>query len=471
MGRLARRMASSYSAIRNDVFKFCDALNFSPTWQQKELLELVQKPLPRRKKIAVKSGKGPGKTTISVVVALWWCIRNHGVKIILTAPTMRQCKDVWLAEARRIMAQADPWLQKVIKITSTKIVVGNNPDWGVQTMTATSEEAAQGFHEKNLKVICEEASGIPRKLMRALTDTLSNPNSAMLQIGNPNSRDCDFFDCFNKKRDQWETLTFNAEQTPASEWFDPQRNRELEEEFGRDSDIYRIGVLGEFPHADPDCVMSSDDLERVAQKKLLLPSARLSRVKQFGLDFARFGGDELTLYRRSGEAIVQWTRMCRVDPSTLVNKAFEWQVDAGWRNDQCWYVPDAGGMGQGIMHKFYDAEKQVLEFHNGGSAIETQKYANKITEAWFNLAKKVKKEACYIPNDNQLIQQLCTRRYFVNKKGLMVLESKDDYMKRGHDSPDRADGCTMAFYDQVVAAEGAVSGGYGSGKMLGVNHR
>lgn len=470
MGRLTRLLEANYRAVRSDVYKFCQALNFAPTWQQRQLLDLAQQRVPRQR-IAVKSGKGPGKTTISGVLGVWWALQHFGTKVLVTAPTMRQCKDVWLAEVRRTMNNADPWLQQLVKVTSTKVVIAGHPDWGVQTMTATSPEAAQGFHEKNLKVIVEEASGVPRALVQALKDTLTNPNSAMLQIGNPNTRDCAFFDCFNSDRGNWQTLTFNAEETPASEFFDPRRNQECEEEFGRDSDVYRVAVLGEFPHADPNCVLSSEDLEKCTARNLLLPSARLSGVKQMGLDFARFGGDELTLYRRSGEAVVQWDRMVRCDPSLLVNLAFKWQLDCGWGNEECLYVADAGGMGQGIMHKFYDADKRIMEFHNGGSAVQGQRYANRVTEAWFGLAKKVRAGACYIPDDNILIQQLCSRQYAMDKKGRIVLETKDNYIKRGHSSPDRADGLVMAFYDEAEVEDGAVSGGYGTGSAVGQGHR
>lgn len=471
MGRAARRLSANYEAVRYDVFKFCRALNYTPTWQQRELLEIVQRQT-QRQRIAVKSGKGPGKTTTSGVIALWWAIKNYGTKIILTAPTMRQCKDQWLSEVRRTMDKADPWLRQLIKVTSTRVVIGGNSDWGIQIVTATNPEALAGWHEKNLKVIVEEASGVDRTLIQTLVDTLSNPNSALLMIGNPTSRESKFFECFNSERSKWETLTFNAEETPASEFFDPRRNQELEEEFGRDSDVYRIAVLGEFPHSDPNCVISSEALEKVTEQSLLLKAARMSSVKQTGLDFARFGGDENVAFRRSGEALVQWTRMARVDPSILVDKAFSWQLDCGWRDQDCWYVADAGGMGQGIMHRFYDAGKQILEFHNGGAAVEGQKYANLVTEAWWNFAQKVKAGRCYIPKDNLLIQQLCSRQYYMNKKGRIVLESKDDYMKRGHDSPDRADACVMAFYDQTVAAAGAVSGGYGTtGRSVGIKHR
>jgi len=233
-----------------------------------------------------------------------------------------------------------------------------------------------------------------------------------------------------------------------------------------------VRVLGQFPNADANCVLSSEVLEKIAGKQQQLYKAtKFSSDRQFGIDLARFGGDESTIYRRSGEAIVQWARMSRTDPSLVVDQAFKWQLEAGWKNDGCWYVPDAGGIGQGIMHRFYEADKQVLEFHNGGRAVRGDLYGDKVSEAWFGFAKKANKGLCYIPNDNVLIQQLCGRRYYMNRKSKIVLETKDEYMKRGSDSPDRADGCVMAFYDQVEEAAGAVSGGRHQRHQVGVTTR
>lgn len=455
MNRRRRLLEANYQAVRKNVFAFCKALNFRPTAQQRELLEIVQRQVPRQK-IAIKSGKGPGKSKVSGVVALWWALKNYGAKVIMTAPTMRQCRDQWLDDVRKTMLEADPWLQGLVKVPSTKAVIAGNPSWGIQVVTATTKEALQGWHNDNLKIVVDEASGMDRGLIQTLVDTQSNEDCAMLMIGNPTNRESYFFDCFNTKRAQWECLTWNAEDTPKSRFFDPKRNEELLEEFGRDSDVYRMAVLGEFPHADPNCVLSSEELEKVVDRKTMVRCAGLSGARQMGLDFARFGGDELTLFRRSGEAIVQWTRMVRVDPNRLVDLAFKWQLDCGWRNEDCWYIPDAGGMGQGVMDRFYQAEKQVLEFHNGSAAVESNKYANKMTEAWFNLARKVRRRKVYLPNDGLLLQQLCTRQYHVNSKGLIILETKDDYKKRGHQSPDRADGLVMAFYDEVVAAANSV---------------
>lgn len=470
MSKLSRLFGQAYEYIKADIFRFCDMMHFTPTWQQAELLECVQR---GDKQIAVRSGQGPGKTTVTVVVALWRCLQAENAMTVLTAPTMRQCREVWLAEARKLLPKADPILQRLIDVTQTKIQIAGNPDWGVKTVTANREENAQGFHDPNMTIIGEEGSGIPRKIIEQFEGTASNPNSLFLLIGNPNTRDCYFFDAFHGKKAQWTGLHWNAEETPESAFFTHERNWKLEEQYGRDSDIYRIRVLGEFPKTDPDCVIGSEQLEIVTDIRRMRDAALRRTLdgrfaRQFGLDFARKGGDESTMFRRSGEAIVQWDRWAHREPSDAVLEAFKWQKIAGWTNEDCIYVPDATGMGQGVLHMFYDKNKRVLEFHNHGRAADTAKYENRVTEAWFGLRDKVKAGTPYIPNDPMLLQQLTTRRYYMTRKGKLCLESKDEYMDRGHESPDRADGLVMCMYDQIHAVA-HLSTAQGGGRTVGTD--
>lgn len=447
MPSFADSFNEAYPILANDIFAFCRALNFDPTWQQEQLLGCVQR---GDRRIACRSGKGPGKTGCSSVVGLWRTFRRYKALTILTSPTMRQCTNVWLAEARRRLEKADSWLQKFIKITKTKVEIAEDPDWSIQAVTATAVTNAQGYHHPNLTVMGEEAGGIEREILQAFKDTLTNPDSMMCLIGNPTTRDSAFFDCFNKDGRFWTKLRWNAEETPESDWFSYARNREIELQFGRDSDVYRISVLGEFPNVDPDCVMGDEDVIASMDRRLVMPCVRLSGVKQIGHDFARYGGDENTLYRRSGEAIVEHRVMPRVDPSEAVAEGWRMQHNAGWRDHECQYVCDAGGMGQGLMHLYHDAGKRIVEFQSNETANDTEQYANRITEAYFELAKKIKAKRFYIPYDQLLATQLSTRRYFVNKNGQLILESKDDYEKRGYDSPDRADGVVLTAYDPTI---------------------
>lgn len=467
MGRWARRFEPFYEAISQDIFKFCEAMNFKPTKQQRALFLRVQR---GDKRIAVKSGQGPGKTTASVIIGLWRTLRHPDAMTVVTAPTMRQCTVVWLTEARRLLKKADPQLQRFVEITNTKIIIGGREEWGVKTVTATKPEAAQGLHEKNMTIIAEEASGIDRPLIEQFEGTSTNPGALFLQIGNPNTRDCAFFDCFHAMRDFWSCLTFNAEDTARDhpEILSPENHEYLAFKYGRDSDVYRVRVLGEFPRTDPRCIIGMEDAEACTRTSILA-MAKIPRylrgawspAKQFGIDYARFGGDESVLARRSGNSIVDFETFNHTEPEDVIARAFAIQSRAGWKNDETWYVSDATGMGQGLQTNFRNAGKTWMEFHNHGVA-QSVEFDNKITEAWFHLGALMKAHECHIPLDQRLLQQLTTRQYYLTKKGKMIAETKDEYEKRGFDSPDRADGTVMSFYENLTA--GAKVSGKGVAK-------
>jgi len=446
--RLGRSWEKLYPEIRNDIFAYSHYLNWKPTSQQCDVLELImeEKHLPigeRKQRVAVKSGQGPGKTTLSGVAMSWVVLQYLDTLGVVTAPTMRQCKEVWLAEFRRTLSNAHPILRRVIKVTKSKVIFAGRPGWQIILVSSSKPENAQGFHQERLIFLVEEAAGVPREIQEQIKGTLSNEDSMLICIGNPNLRDCAFFDCFNKDRVLWNTFTMNAEE---SEIVSKANIAKLEAEFGRNSDVFRVRVLGEFPLQDPNTVMSSDDLE-ACTKNNMLKFSQMGPVRQFGLDFARFGSDESVVVQRKGMATLSYKTFAKREPIDVCNYSFHLQLSCGWGGDTI-FVPDAGGMGQGVMHAFKG--KKYLEFHSEGVPTKPE-YANRITEAYFGFAEKAKARSIHIPNDPHLIHQLSSRQYYINAKGQLILEKKEDFVKRVGVSPDRGDAMVLAFYDRPMA--------------------
>ena len=457
--RLLKQWRKIYEECRQNIFILCQYLYFNPTYQQKEILKLVQLERDlsikkRKKRIAVKSGQGPGKTAVSNIVALWRALQYVNSLCQVTAPTMRQAKYVWLSTFRKMLQKSHPILQKFITVTKSDVRIGGSdyPDWGIKLATATKPENFQGVHDERLTFIVDEASGVDRTIIETIKGTLTNPDSLLLMIGNPNTRDCAFFDCFNRFVREWHIFTMNAEESPI---VDKENIRKLEEEFGRDSDVFRVRVLGEFPYMDPNCVISSEDLWKCVENDPYKAVKAALGEFRFGIDLARFGDAESVIYRRSGYAVVENRIFVKKDPNDVVDIAFEMQKKAGWENDKCLYVVDAGGMGQGVMRNFYKTDRRVMEFHTEGTAFDNQ-YANKMTEAFFHISKLAKGGILYLPNDYRLIQQLSSRLYFINKKGKIILETKKEYVDRGYESPDRADAFAMCFYPNAAAGSNLI---------------
>jgi phage terminase large subunit len=438
-----------YRAIRDDPFALCRLLKFEPTDQQCQLLRDVAAGYRR---VACRSGQGTGKSRLAALIALWRVLRAPGARVIVTAPSMRQCQDVIMQELRILMTHAPQFLKELLNFTTRKVAVGkrmkdddDRPDWGILCVTASDPRNAQGYHGDQLTFIVDEASGVPRAIIEQIEGTLGQITGDFLhlQIGNPNTADCAFYDCWHTKRRFWKSHTFNAEESPL---VSPEHCAYLRESYGEESDTYRVRVLGQFPSMEPNAVLNIDDLE-ACTKTSMVDMAMLQGRKQFGIDLARFGSDESVIYRKQGRAVVEWKIFAKKEPGDVVAYAFGLQTDAGWRDGDCYYVPDAGGMGQGVMLMFKQASKRYLEFHTQGTPRDSRQFYDRMTEAWWCFRKLCKARLAHIPNDPVLLEQLSTRLY-VLKDGKFKIESKDDYKKRTEkSSPDRADALVMAFYE------------------------
>ena len=449
-----------YRRIRKDVFALCRLLNFEPTKQQAELFRAV---MDGHKRIAVKSGQGTGKTTASAILAIWRVIQREESKVIVTAPSMRQVQDVFMAEIRRLINRGPKRFQEMFFFTIRKVYVGrrgkdddSRVDWGIQGVTATDPRNAQGYHGDNISFFIDESSGVPRPIIEQIEGTLTQPENDFLHLhtGNPNTQDCAFYDFFTKARHDWKCLTFDALSSPR---VSREHCEYMKRIYGERSDVYRVRVLGEFPTMEANAIIALDDLEACA-KNDYLECVRATRDKQFGIDLARYGSDESVIVQRSGLAVVNFECFARVDPNKVVKRAFVLQGESHWEDDECIYVADADGMGQGVMERFHDADKELHEFHT--SAIPSRDhFHDKMSEAWFGLARLVKQRKIWLPNDPDLIEQLSCRFYEVTDKGKVKVESKKKYRERTErSSPDRADAMVMAFYDGAMSQAKVTTG-------------
>lgn len=445
-----------YPEIRRDIFRLCDYLNFIPSSQQADLFRKIQEDQQKSFKdqvqhFATKSGQGVGKTRASCIIMLWRQIQEVDSLGIVTAPTMRQLKTVWLAEFRRMINESHPIIRKFVKVRKTCVLFGNRDNWVINLLSASKPEAAQGLHEPHMTIMVDEASGMEREFMEQLKGTSTHKDLLFFQIGNPNRRDSDFFDCFNKNREHWICTTFSAAE---SELVTEEHIKRIAAEYGEDSDVYRVRVLGEFPGEDAEAIMSMDDLEACSNNDPIEFSSANSN-RSFGIDLARFGSNESVITQRKGNAVIEMKVIVKTEPSDVLKRAIFMQESCGWKDAS--FIVDAGGMGQGCINVLYENGKNVCEFHSE-SRSSKRDYSNRITEAYFEFAKLVKKRSVAIPKDNMLLRQLATRSYGFDKNNKLKIESKDKYSERFESdgvkysgSPDRADSVVMSFHDAFIS--------------------
>jgi len=401
--------------------------------------------------LSVKSGQGGGKTFTENFIAAHWVARFHGAKMRVLANSMDQLKDVWMSEFRQTLARSPiEWMTDFFRVRTKDIQIGGDPDWGIRMLSAKDETATAGRHHKHLGIIIDEISGVDRSIIETILGTLTNEDKLCAVFGNPTKRDTYQFDTFNSLADEWWRYTINCEESPIA---DKAQIRKLQRMYGRDSDVYRVRVLGEFPLRDSNSIMSSDDIEACmvdGGRKFCLMN---SSLKQIGIDVARGGNDESTAYFRSGHSIVDHIISINREAMDFAGLVFLKAKARDWRDKDTLYVPDADGLGGGAMGCFTD--KRTLEFHGSGSSFDPM-FENMVTEAWFNMRELVSNRVCYLPNDPLLTKQLATRNYRILTNGKIMVEPKDMWKKRMQEkrSSDRADGVIYAFYDADGVQEG-----------------
>lgn len=163
-----------------------------------------------------------------------------------------------------------------------------------------------------------------------------------------------------------------------------------------------------------------------------------------GADIARMGGDRIVFWKRKGLKTIQTethTKLRTTETCDLLEKFADFNKDLEIRVDD---TGVGGGVTDEMMKRGY---KNILAVNFGAKAIDTDKYPNWISEAWFHMSSIIKDVE--LPMNSDLLMELTTRQWKMDNKGKRRVEGKDDYKKRGFRSPDLADAAIICFAREV----------------------
>jgi len=269
----------------------------------------------------------------------------------------------------------------------------------------------------------------------ALTD--EDTEIIWIAFGNPTKRSGKFFDCFNKQRHRWNAKHVDARTVPGT---NKKLHRQYEEDYGDDSDFFRVRVTGQFPRVDDDQFISTDDVIRARRIEPVFDAAAPLIMS---VDIARKGSNASVMaFRRGHDA-----------------RAKPWQVRRGLTNPQLvdWiagniqqYKPDAvvidgDGIGMMTIDDLRALKYKIIDFH-GGQKVDGFEYYNKRAKSYGECKKDLMRGVLAIPDEDQLQTDLTSIQYgFSSDRGAIQLESKEDMAARGVASPDWGDALAMTY--------------------------
>ena len=172
-------------------------------------------------RMATASGRGIGKSALVSWLILWMLATRIGSTTIVSANSEAQLRSVtwaevtkWLAllmnshwfevSATRVMPAK--WLAEIVERDLKK----GTRYWSVEGRLWSEEnpDAYAGVHNYDgVMVIFDEASGIPDPIWSVTAGffTENTPNRFWLSFSNPRRNEGYFYECFNAKREFWQT--------------------------------------------------------------------------------------------------------------------------------------------------------------------------------------------------------------------------------------------------------------------------
>lgn len=403
--------------------------------------------------LARTSGHGIGKSAL-VAWIIWWAVSTfEDTRGVVTANTENQLKTkTWVEVAKwhRLFIAKD-----LFKFTATAIF-SSDPEhektWRIDMVpwSERNTEAFAGLHNqgKRILVVYDEASAIPDVIWEVTEGALTDRNTQIIWVcfGNPTRNKGRFRECFpgGKFAHRWKSAAIDSRTVSFT---DKKQIARWAQDYGEDSDFFRVRVRGVFPRVDSESFIPYDLAKGAVGREVGLPNANVI----LGVDVGRFGDDPSVIYPRQGlDASSRPPEVLYgIDTMSLVKKV----VEAFHRYNATWVFVDEGGVGGGVVDRLRQLRIPVIGVDFGakaqGSASQLGvKYANRRAEIWGELRDWLPRGSIVerlAGSDLTLVDELVGPNYGLNNAEAILLESKKDMRRRGVPSPNAADALALTF--------------------------
>lgn len=433
-------------------------------WQDKCLKEMadyirdarihkqIHGEVPEMFRKAIASGRGIGKSACFSWLAHWLVSTRLGASVWVAANGEPQLKTKTFPEIAKWvnLGVNSHWFD----VNATSIMPAKwfaelvskdlkiDPKyWYIQAQLWSEEnpDAFAGAHNGYGEMyLFDEASGIPKPIWVVAQGVFTEQiiDRYWLAFSNFRRNDGAFFECHNKNRESWRPESINALEV---EGISHDAHLAIIKEHGEDSDEARVEVFGLSPNQATNQFIGFKVVdEAMAREVAFDPGAPLVMAA----DIARGERDYNVIGFRCGRDArsIPWQRFRSNNGVVIANRIAEaaqtHKVDA--------IFIDGNGVGGPVADMLTAWGYKVIEVQFGESPDDEDTYGNKRSECWDRMRLWLPLGA--ILDDKILRADLVGPHKAYHKiTNKMLLESKDDMLKRGLASPDMADTLAMTF--------------------------
>jgi len=413
------------------------------------MLKALPKALADHKPLIISSGHALSKDYTMSGAMLWFCYCYSPCKVIFTAPTDRQVKGIMWAELER------KWNKRTIELGGRLLVcqLDITPDWFILGFT-TKETGGmvgkfQGFHAPSVMVLISEAQAVSDTIYDEVDGILTSHNSLLVMIGNPLRTTGRFAKSIKDKVNNI-VIELSCLDSPnykerkevipgmcSYQWVEDKRKR-----WGEQDPRWISKVLGKLPSTSIDTVWSQDIMDASVNRAL----REVILKKAVGMDIARYGDDDSVIYAMESGRVTDTVVKSKQEIDITASDSVKLQK----KTDATIIAWDADGMGQGMYSHLSSMRGketyELMEIHSNSTKDCDEDYQNLRAQMWFYAKEQARDGHLSIPDDEYLKEELLETKYFINHRGKIQLEDKDDVKDRLGRSPDKADAFVITVW-------------------------
>lgn len=437
---------------KNPVLFAKEVCSYDPDeWQRDVLMDIAG-----FTKVSVRSGHGVGKTSVEAIVLLWFLSCFRFPKVIATAPTRQQLNDILWSEVEKWRSKS-PLLQELLTWTKTYVYMkGYEKRWFAVAKTASEPENMQGFHEENMLIIVDEASGVEDDIMEAILATLSGKNNKLLMCANPTRTTGTFYDSHNRDRGMYKCHRVSSLDSTRT---NKENIAAFIRKYGEHSNVVKVRVYGDFPAQEDDVFLPLPLIEQTVVNEI--DTEKIYKITM-GVDVARYGDDETIIATNVGGIIdipvVRHGQSLMTTVGDIVMQYKRLIKDYPNYKGVITVNIDDTGLGGGVTDRLEEVKieerlrrLEIVPVNFGSKPPQDgseDRYQDISTYMWATLKTLMENKEVSIVNDEELVAQLSVRKYSITSTGKIMLESKKAMKDRGIKSPDRGDAVVLSCFSQ-----------------------
>lgn len=427
----------------------------SPTWQQRLIIEAVQK---KGSRVSVSSGHGTGKSDMTSIMILAFMILNPESRAVVVANNAAQVRNViwkYIKINFRVLCTNVPWLSQYFELNEREFfAVGYKGVWSCIAKSARlgNEEALAGEHCHTYLVVVDEASGLPDKALQVLSAALTEEHNNMCLLSQPTRTSGFFYDTHHRLSDIWEAITLNSEESPlvTPEFI----GEKLISYGGEDSPEYQIKVLGRFPNNMEGYLLSRLDCDRAASCHIDISNTDWGWVAACdvgnGRDKSVINICKVSIDEPEHRIVLShqlFEMSSDIDP---IDFAYEIKkVVEPYLSENILVVIDGDGVGFSTVKIAQEIGLTVQEIRWGKPVFNKNarsRFINKRAYSHIMMRNAVKTNRLKIDSSEMTKDQISRLPVFINESGQWVVTSKKEMREKLNiKSPDRSDTYCFMF--------------------------